>query len=169
MLDGNVHLNLYGPTDNLEAIKLQAMIKEYKLNDIICLYDAIFENEKNNILLKSDFFIQPSRSEGMHMGLLEAMSVGLPVIVSPGTGFAEIVKDNNCGFVCKTDASSIAETILKVIKEKSKLIQMSENCISYIEKHFLWETVSVKTNLIYQEIVRNSKKYYNRLSYPKTF
>lgn len=44
------------------------------------------------VLLQTDLFIQTSRHEGMPMGLLEALSIGVPCLVTVGTSLGHIIK-----------------------------------------------------------------------------
>lgn len=57
-----------------------------------------------------DVYVQPSLSEGFGLAVVEAMAEGIPVVVTPVGGMAEIVEDGVTGVVTSgTDAASIAE------------------------------------------------------------
>lgn len=49
---------------------------------------------------------------------MEAMALGMPVIVSEGTTFGSIVQSNECGLVCSTPDE--VSTILNELKKESK-------------------------------------------------
>ena len=55
----------------------------------------------------SDFYVSASESEGMSNSLLEAMSFGVPAIVSNVSGVSEILCDNENGFVFESNNESI--------------------------------------------------------------
>lgn len=68
----------------------------------------------------SDVFVLPSYREGFPNVVLEAMSCGLPVILTQGIGGqSELVQDGNQGYVCNTDSVSI-EAALKRFLETSE-------------------------------------------------
>ena len=50
------------------------------MGEVVKLNREIDEEEKRQILLDTDVFIQTSRFEGMPMGILEALSYGLPCL-----------------------------------------------------------------------------------------
>lgn len=51
----------------------------------------------------SDAFLFPSRSEGLPLAAIEAMSCGLPVIAMRGTSVEEVVSHGKTGFLCPHD------------------------------------------------------------------
>ena len=77
--------------------------------------------EQNNIakfLFSADVFILPSRSEGLPMALLEAMSAGLPVIATRLEGLAEVVVEGVHGlFAPVDDADVLADVILQLLRD----------------------------------------------------
>jgi glycosyltransferase involved in cell wall biosynthesis len=60
----------------------------------------------------ADVFVLPSLAEGMALVVLEAMSAGLPVIVTPETGYGGIIRDGVEGFIVPPrDAKAIADRL----------------------------------------------------------
>lgn len=151
----NIKLNLYGVSTNNEFEKIKNYIALNDLQDYINLNDAIYGDVKRTILLNNDVFIQVSRTEGQPLGVMEALSIGMPVILSEGTGFKKIIEDNDIGFSTKTDGKEILDAILKIENNKSKLDYYSNNSYSYAKKNYTWEENVNKTIKIYIEILRD--------------
>jgi glycosyltransferase involved in cell wall biosynthesis len=84
--------------------------------------------EQDNIakfLFSADVFILPSRSEGLPMALLEAMSAGLPVIATRLEGLAEVVVEGVHGlFVPVDDADVLADVILQLLRDPYRCVRM---------------------------------------------
>src|SRR5699024_4384370 len=93
----NAKITLYGPDIDNSKKKLNEMISEYGLNTIINIKEPVFSEEKYRIMSQSDFFIQTSRTEGLPMGILEALSFGLPCIITPGTNLSKEVAECEAG------------------------------------------------------------------------
>ena len=108
-------------------------------------------------MLESDVFIQTSRFEGMPLGILEALSYGIPCLITEGTTLTEFVKQE-AGWSCETDAKSISLTIKKAIEEKRLLNQKSQCAKNICEKYFSWENVSRSTLEEYVKIIKRTKK-----------
>ncbi|WP_417775726.1 glycosyltransferase family 4 protein [Stutzerimonas xanthomarina] len=70
----------------------------------------------------------PSWNEGLPMSILEAMSVGLPVIVTPVGGIPEVVLNEVNGFLVEPgDAYALAEALIKVISNAELAQAMGAN------------------------------------------
>ncbi len=78
---------------------LQGMIKNGGLQKQVFLYEAMSRTELNRYLAAADIFIQNTGYEGFSHQLLEAMSVGLPVITTNVCGNPEIVTQGENGFL----------------------------------------------------------------------
>jgi glycosyltransferase involved in cell wall biosynthesis len=55
-----------------------------------------------------------SSNEGLPMSILEALSIGLPVIATPAGGIPEAVKDDLSGFLVSRDSESLARAIVRL-------------------------------------------------------
>ena len=72
-------------------------------------------------------FCLPSIDEGFGMVVLEAMSYGLPVIVTENVGAADCIRDGVEGFIVKIrDAAALEEKILSLYENKAKRLAMGE-------------------------------------------
>ena len=66
------------------------------------------------LMRAADLFVMPSRWEGMPNAVLEAMSMGLPVIATRAEGSAELVRDGETGrLVAIDDESGLASAIVE--------------------------------------------------------
>ncbi|UCD07053.1 MAG: glycosyltransferase family 4 protein [Candidatus Aenigmatarchaeota archaeon] len=87
-------------------------------------------------LNQSNVFILPSFSEGQPKVLLEAMSCGLPCIVSDIPSLREIIKDGFNGFLCKTDSKSIKNCIKRVLDNPKNSEKVGKNARKFIKNNF---------------------------------
>lgn len=149
-------LDIYGPL-NKEVNTLNNMIYKNGLKDIIKINDGVFGEQKRKILLESDIFIQLSKSEGQPLGIMEAMSYGLPCIVTEGTSFKEIVEKNNCGYGTNSEIKEVANTIKKALLEKQKLKELSKNAYKYAKDNFDFSKIAKKTIEKYEKIGNKNK------------
>ena len=150
----NIIFNIYGPFNGQEQ-KMKQFIKKYDLDNIAKIHNGIYTEEKRNVLLASDIFIQTSRSEGQPLGIMEAMSYGLPCIVTEGTSFAEIVNNNKCGYSSTNNANEISKNILKIIRNTEEIYEFSNNAYKYASNNFSWKMIAKMTIEKYKEIKRN--------------
>lgn len=69
-----------------------------------------------NYLKVADCVVLPSYREGTPRSLLEAASMGIPVITTDATGCRNVVEDGVTGYLCRTrDAEDLKEKMLKML------------------------------------------------------
>ena len=158
LLKEQVSFDIYGPNRNGQAEEVKKLIYFYGLEKLVVLHKEILGEEKINTLLQADVFLQTSRAEGMPLGVLEALSIGLPCLLTEGTCLAETVQNANAGWGVKTNAEAIAKGIQAVIKEKEKLAEKSENAIRLTEETFTWDKIAKKTIQRYGELIGQDKE-----------
>ena len=152
----SVHISLHGPDYAGRHAEVQALIEKHAVEDLVELNPAVFGEEKAEKLLNTDIFIQTSRSEGLPMGILEALSYGIPCLVTRGTRLGEIIEAYDAGWVAETTAQSIADTILKALDEQNLWEQKSRNAVKLIEENYLWSKVAKDTVTEYRRIIEKN-------------
>lgn len=154
LIDGSFHLSLHGPDLFHWHEQIREMVAKKNLCEVVSVCDQLFGSDKREKLISSNLFIQTSRFEGMPMGILEALSYGMPCLVTRGTNFGEIIEKYDAGWVAETTAESIAEKLEQAITEKDKWESKSKNAIRLIEENFEWDSVAGKTVDKYVQIIR---------------
>lgn len=149
----NIKVNFYGKQYDKTGKYVTDRIKEL---DSIASYNGIVKGEEKDFVLKNaDIFILTSRSEGMPMGVLEALSNGIPCILTPRTNMAYEVEDAHAGWKCELNAKSIAETIKKAISEyKTDPSYYKTNAIA-LSKKYTWDKIAEKSIEEYKKIINS--------------
>lgn len=89
-------------------------------------FESLPHEEVLRLMSNADVLVHPSPSEGCALVILEALSAGLPVIVTPNSGTLEFVQDGKQGFVvpvCNSD--EIAKKLRLLNGDRSLLARMS--------------------------------------------
>ena len=88
-------------------------------------------------LAEADIFVLASRSEGLPLSILEAMSVGLPVIASRVGGVPEIVVDGETGLLVPPgDPSSLATAIERLLADPALRNRLGDAGRARLEESF---------------------------------
>ncbi len=91
-------------------------IKEAGVSKKIHFLQNLPETEKNDLISNSKFYVRFGRGEfGMGMGTLEAIEIGVPVIVNKELGISNYLESYKCGLV--VDDTSDTNRIVKFIHE----------------------------------------------------
>ena len=129
-----------GKEDELAEKLLQCGIDRNQL--IICSFD---ENRKTlaNLFSAVDIAILPSKTEGFGLSALEAISAGLPILVSGNSGIAEALREVPNGSQCIVDSEDHVEWAreIKAVRDKKRSVRLAEAEIlreNYMQQ-FSWE------------------------------
>ena len=142
MLESKSRLDIYGPDDIGSHEQITAMIRALGLENIVTLHGPVVGAEKADVMTGADVFIQTSRTEGMSVGLLEALAAGLPVIATEGTGMKELIDRYNAGYSAACSAESIARMIAAAVREPEALPQKGEGARRLIAENFSWDIIA---------------------------
>lgn len=114
--------------------------------------------DKELAFKNNDVFILTSRYEGMPMAVLEALSYGLPCIITPQTNMAELIASNHAGWVTTTDVQSIADILYKAYNEyvanRESYIQNALNTVLPYD----WGRIAQKSIQEYSRLISQQKK-----------
>ncbi|KMM36830.1 glycosyltransferase [Guptibacillus hwajinpoensis] len=128
-----VHLKLVGPIIESEEGKIvQQLVSE---NKVWVTYDGVIPHtEMQSLYANADVVINTSHSEGQSSAVLEAMSHGLPVLVSSNKGNRSIVTHDRTGFVY--DGMENFQNLARSLMEDFSLRQeLGQNAVDYIENY----------------------------------
>lgn len=96
------------------------------------------------ILNQHELFILPSFYENMPKTLLEAMACGMPVIGTNVKGINEVIKHGKNGILCNTDANSIREAIVTLMKDEELKQKLGENARKTIVEDYSLDNLAKK-------------------------
>ena len=110
-------------------------IQSYGLAANIKLLGSLKHNEIASWMNAADVLFVPSRNEGVPNVILEAMSIGLPVVATKVGGIPEVVIEKRTGFlVASHDARSLADALLKAL-----CIDWDSDEIMNYAKQYSWQ------------------------------
>jgi len=104
-------------------------------------------------LQASDLFVLPSKWEGTSNALLEALSVGLPVVVYPAGESSLLIKNGINGYVVDNPKDFINK--IEYLSKNKKLIKkIGYNNRKLILNEFSWDKCIKKMNYTFKEVLR---------------
>lgn len=136
-----------------DEINVKKLIN-YKYNKIKKFVKIIpFTNDVNKFLQISDIFVFPSYREGFGVSVIEALSCGLPVIVSDTYGLKDSFIHNFNGIKFKTGSQKgLENSILSIVEDYSLRKKLSRNARFFIKKNFEKK-----------KVIKLYKEYLNRI------
>ena len=131
---------------------LEKLIRKMKLGSSVKLTGFIKDIEEE--MAKFDIYVQPSLSESFGLAIIEAMSLGLPVVATNTGGIPEVVTTGKSGILVESaKPAALAGAILELLRDTQKAVKMGKLAA---------EDVKIKFNL--KDMVQETEKVYETLA-----
>ncbi len=129
---------------------LENIVTEHSLHDTIVFYGQKNKNELPEFYRNADIFVFPSRKEGMPNVVLEAMSYGLPILMTPCQGSDELIDSN--GYVANAD--TFGNSLIDMLSDEEKLTNMRERSSYLIKEVFSWEKTAEAYMVLLDKVIK---------------
>lgn len=149
----NIYISVIG-----EGVDQNALIEMCALLGITNIKFVGFINTISEIWKTHHALILPSRSEGMPLVMLEAMSAGRTVIVSDAGGNSEVITDGENGFIGNCNQEQFDATMERAWKKRNQWQEIGLRAAAYITSHFPESAENDFANAIKNVIDSNLKK-----------
>lgn len=150
-------VEIYG--EGSEKNKIISFIKESELDRHVFVRPSLERDSLKRKMLTADVFVLPcvvlpnGDRDGIPVVLMEAMSVGLPVISTNISGIPELVEDGRDGLLCgEKDAACLADKLLFLNYNHSVKTEISSRSIKKIKEKFNLEKNVPKLAEMFKEI-----------------
>lgn len=126
-------------------------------------FAGVQKGEKLAALLQNAYaFVQPSRSEGLSLALLEAMGAGLAPLVSDIPENMSAVKGN--GFIFRIgDVFDLMNKIEYLVNNPGKVKKAGQKSIEIVKDYYNWDKIVKEIEAVYTEAIEEkSRKNFRR-------
>ena len=127
------------------------------LKKLYNLENVILGGAKNEIfsyLIKADIFLSTSLYEGLPISILEAMSIGLPIVASKVEGNVDTIIHGKNGYLYDLgDVSSASKFIRKLTSDANKRKNFGINSKKRQRKFFTLREMILKHEKIYSKVI----------------
>ena len=135
----NVKLVIIGEGELKEY--LEKIINQYSLQEHIKIFPPTRDIFK--VIASADVFIFPSLWEGFGIVLIEAMTIGIPIIATNVTGINEVITNNHDGVLVESkNADILADAVTDLINNKEKIKSLVLNANNTVKERFTLDKMS---------------------------
>jgi len=85
---------------------------------------------------------------------LEAMASGLPLLVSMGSAFPEILADGGGVMVDRDSPRAAADVVLSLLRDRDWMVTLGAEGRASVEKTYSWEAVAAQLEAIFENQIR---------------
>ena len=157
----NIHqdwiLEIVGPNNYNYLSELHRIIKNLQLKRVI-FSEEIHGEEKNKKYQSADLFILPSHSENFGVSVAEALSNGIPCIVSKGAPW-KMLDEKKAGWWIGNSVEMLTKKLISILStSNSELESMGLNGRNLVTEDFNWNKVSAMMTEVYSWILTRENK-----------
>jgi len=145
-------IEIYGPDYEGDGKLLIQLIAKWRLEDLVSWRGPVVGEAKDSVLRQTDVFLHTSRYEGHPMAVLEALSFGVPCLLTPGTNMADDLTSAEAGWVVEPSAAGIAAGLEKVLRAGRRQLQVAGfKARLMAARDYCWEQVAARTVQAYRQ------------------
>lgn len=143
--------------DGLLMDSLRALAADLKISRSVDFSGA--QPDVHQDLMRSDVFVLPSREEGLSIALLEAMAVGMPVVVADIPGNRPLVKPDMTGQIVDAEsAQELATAILAAFRKPSEILWMANAARELVESQYSVRNAAIQHERLFRETLARKAK-----------
>jgi phosphatidyl-myo-inositol dimannoside synthase len=130
-----------------EESRLKALVVELKISQRVTFRPPVDSAQKTTLLSKANLFILPSlppednnHFEGLGLTLLEAQSLGVPVLAARTGGIPEAIHEGRTGVLFRAgDVDDLTEKISQLLKNPEQRLALGQAGPEWVSSHFSWK------------------------------
>jgi len=153
LVDRRFTFVLAGAGDPGYEAELKSLIAANNIQDRTHCLGMVTGELKDLLLQGSDLFALTSYSENFGVSVLEALAAGLPALVTPGVALADLVNQENLGYVPELEVSAIANSIAQSLENPDAARVIGDRARHFVQKNYTWDKISRDLIKVYQKIL----------------
>jgi glycosyltransferase involved in cell wall biosynthesis len=126
-------------------------LRDNNLTGSVTLKEQAPDDELARLLREARIFIFPSLYEGFGLPVLEAMSLGTPVVISDRASLPEVAGDAGV-YVDPLSVGAIAEALERILTQPGLEKDLAERCRTRA-REFSWRRMAEETLEIYRQVI----------------
>ncbi len=143
------HLVLAGPDFDGTRQRVANRIKEFGVTDRVTFTGMLERDLKWSALATATCFVLPSYSEGLSTSVLEAMAIGIPVIVTKECHIPEVSR-YDAGWEIDSNVDELSTSLENCLDAPTEFRQRcGENGKLLVAERYSWESVAARMSTVY--------------------
>ena len=153
----DAHLVIAGPDSDGTLETLTRQRDELNLQDSVTFTGMVEGQLKWSLLASASLFVLPSYSEGFSVAVLEALGMGIPVVVTVGCHVPEIAA-RGCGWVIPSSSESLRRALEQFFElSPAEAAQAGHHGKDLVEAQFRWPVIGRQMAEVYNWLEGGSR------------
>jgi glycosyltransferase involved in cell wall biosynthesis len=149
----DAHLLIIGSGDRMYESDLRNLVRRNRINDNVTMTGHLGGRWKWQAMAAGDVFILPSYQENFALVVVDALNLGLPVILSNRVNICSEVVDAGAGLECELNPQHIAEQLTWILSSDDACVTMGQWGRELVQREFTWKRCAERTLAAYETIL----------------
>ncbi|NJO79273.1 MAG: glycosyltransferase [Cyanobacteria bacterium RM1_2_2] len=151
------HLVLAGgnPQDSQYEHQIRRRVQTSALASCTTLAGFVSGALKTQLLQTADLFVLPSYYENFGIAVAEAMTVGVPVVISDQVHIWQDIERAKAGWICACEVASLTENLRAALHNSNDRQQRGANAQTYALQHYSWRSIAQQMIQAYTHAMGN--------------
>ncbi len=135
-----------------EKEKIQNLVEEKGLTEKVNFLGR--QDDVSRLIPCADVYMLPSEHESFGLTALEAMSCGVPVIGTTGSGMESFLGDDSAGFLYNVgDVPAMIEGCIRILEDSELASEMGDKGRKRVIEHYNEDIIVSKYEKLYRRVV----------------
>lgn len=149
-------LSVIGGGDPEYIAQLRQQAVQLGISEQVTWLGVLQGDEKFDALGRNDLMILPSYDENFGNVVVEALSAGVPVLLSGQVGLSSVVSEHQLGWVCSTEVASIREGLETSYREAAVRKDITREAPAWVQKVFSGSHLTGNYFAIYKRCITHA-------------
>lgn len=105
------------------------------------------------LLNAANLFVLPSYYENFGVAVVEAMAMGVPVIISNQVAIWPTIQQTESGWVCDCQITSLVQQLKTALQSDEERTRRGKNALRCAQVHYSWTAIACSTLALYRNIL----------------
>jgi glycosyltransferase involved in cell wall biosynthesis len=151
------YLVIAGPPDGAYAAIVAREIEHLQSRHNIRIVSPMYDQSKFELLEAASVFITLSKNEGLPITVLEAMSCGMPVLITDRANLPE-VESRGAGKIVSSEPLAVTTALESMLADSVELQRMSDRAKRLAAERFSSRAVMPQLIELYRRVNRNARR-----------
>lgn len=146
-----IHVTLAGEGEAGYVSQLKKILMKHDVSHLVSWPGIVTGEHKYRLLANADIYLQPSKTEGLSISMLEAMASGVAMITTRDVGLADELSRRQAAYLIDYDASQLAVAIAELVQDVRQRESLAVNAAALVNGSYDWSIVGKR----YMEVFRS--------------